>query len=80
MPTYAPANWVIIISGNGLSPLRHQAITWANDDLLSIAPLNTNFGGILYQNTKIFVQENALEHVVCTWAAILFILDWGMDE
>ena len=25
-----------ISSGNGLSPVRHQAITWTNDDLMSM--------------------------------------------
>ena len=40
---YALANWVINGSGNGLSPVRHQAITWTNADILSIRPLGTNF-------------------------------------
>ena len=39
-------NWVIIGSGNGLSPVRRQAITWTNADLLSIRPLGTNFSVI----------------------------------
>ena len=38
---YASMNWVIIASGNGLSPVRHQAITWTNAGLLSIGPLGT---------------------------------------
>ena len=33
-------------SGNGLSPVRCQAITWTNTDLLSIGPLGTNFSDI----------------------------------
>ena len=41
-----PGNWVNIGSGNGLSPGRRQAITWANDDLLSVGPLGTNFSEI----------------------------------
>ena len=32
---YASVDWVIIGSGNGLSPVRCQAITWTNDELLS---------------------------------------------
>ena len=28
------ANKAIIGSGNGLSPIQHQAIIWTNDDLL----------------------------------------------
>ena len=43
---YASANWVNIGSGNGLSPDRHQAITWTNADLLSIGPLGTTFSEI----------------------------------
>ena len=31
-------NWNKIGSGNGLSPVRRQAITWINTDLLSIEP------------------------------------------
>ena len=62
---YVSRNWVIIGSGNGLSPDRRQAITWINTDLLSIEPLG---------NTSI--QENALENVVCEMAAICL----GGDE
>ena len=39
-------NWVSIDSGNGLSPLRCQAITWTNAGLLSIGLLGTNFSEI----------------------------------
>ena len=35
--------WVIIASGNGLSPVRQQAITWTNADILSIGPPGANF-------------------------------------
>ena len=45
--TTASVNWVIIGSGNGLLPYRHQAITWTNTDLLSIWHLGTNFSEIL---------------------------------
>ena len=31
--TYASVNWVIIASGNGLSPVKRQAITLAYADL-----------------------------------------------
>ena len=33
---HASVNWVIIGSGNGLSPMRRQAITWTNVDILII--------------------------------------------
>ena len=39
-------NWVSIGPGNGLSPVRHQAITQTNADLLSIRPLRINFSEI----------------------------------
>ena len=32
----ASMNWVSIVSHNGLAPIRRQAITWTNADLLSI--------------------------------------------
>ena len=43
---YASVNWVIIASGNGLSPARRQAIWWTNAALMSIGPLETNFSEI----------------------------------
>ena len=44
--TYTSVNWVIIGSGNGLSPVWRQAITWTKADLLSIGLLGTNFSEI----------------------------------
>ena len=37
----------IIVSDNGLSPGRRQAIIWNNARILLIGPLGTNFSGIL---------------------------------
>ena len=34
---YAAVNWVSIVSGNGLSPIRRQVITWTNAGFLSIS-------------------------------------------
>ena len=36
-------NWISIGSGNGLSPIHHQAITWTSAYLLFTVPLGTNF-------------------------------------
>ena len=36
-------NWVNIVSGNGLSSVRRQVITWTNAGLLSIGTLRTHF-------------------------------------
>ena len=58
----------IIGSENGLLPGRHQAAIWTNDGILLIWPLGTNFSEI---SIDIFIQENALENVVCEMLAIL---------
>ena len=36
----------IIVSDNGLSPGRRQAINWTNAGILFIAPIGTNFNEI----------------------------------
>ena len=74
---YAFVNWISIGSGNGLSPIRHQAITWTHAHLLSIEPLGTNFSEIRMKNTKLFVPENAFENVVCEMASILTRERWA---
>ena len=38
-----------IVSDNGLSPGRRQAIIWTNDGILLIGPLGTNFSEILIE-------------------------------
>ena len=40
---YVSVNWISIGTCNGLSPVRHQDITWTIADLLSITPLEMNF-------------------------------------
>ena len=61
----------IIGSDNGLSPGRRQAIIWTNDGILLIRPLRTNFSNFFFRNSNIFIQQNALENVVCEMASIL---------
>ena len=39
-------NWFSIGSNNGLLPVRCQAITWTNADILYTGPLGTNFSEI----------------------------------
>ena len=46
LPPSAAVNWVSIGSGNGLSPVRRQTITWTNANLLSIGLLGRNFSEI----------------------------------
>ena len=42
-------NLTIIVSDNGLSPYRRQAIIWTNAGILLIGPLGTNFSEILIE-------------------------------
>ena len=55
----------IIGSDNGLSRGRRQAIIWTNAGILLIRTLGRNF-----------IQENALENVVCEMASVLSQLQW----
>ena len=43
---------IIILSDNGLSPGRRQAIIWTNSGILSIGPLGTNYSEILIEIYK----------------------------
>ena len=56
-----------IVSVNGLSPIRRQAIIWINAVLLLYGPLGTN----KEQKRKLFIHENAYESVVWEMADIL---------
>ena len=61
----------IIVSDNGTSPDRCQDIIWTTAGILLIGPLGTNFNEIFYQNSCIYIQENAFKNIVCKTAAIL---------
>ena len=61
----------IIGSNNGLSPGRRQAIIWTNAGILWIGLLGTYISEILMEIFNIFIDENALENVVCETVAIL---------
>ena len=71
MPTYTSVNWVSMASDNGLLPIRHQANIWTNAGSLSIGHLRRNFKEIFYQNTKLFINKNAPENIICEMVAIL---------
>ena len=62
---YASLKWVNVGSGNCLSPVRRQAITWTNDYLLSIRPIGKKFSDFVYRNSNIFIDEIAFDNVVC---------------
>ena len=51
------SEWVIIGSGNGLSPVRCQAITWTNDDIISIVPSKTYFSEISIKIYKFSIKK-----------------------
>ena len=55
---YASVDLVIIGSGNGLSPVLQQAITWTKVGLWSTGLLGINF-------SDIFVQEKWFGYIVC---------------
>ena len=57
---YCMMSWIlaIISSGNGLSPVRRQAITQSNDGLLSVGPVGTNL-----IETSIKIQTFALQNM-----------------
>ena len=61
----------IIGSDNGLSPGRCQAIIWTKARILLIKPLGTNLSEILIKKLNIFIQENALEKIICEMPTIL---------
>ena len=60
-------NWVSIGSGNGLSPVQRQAITWTNAGLLSIGPLGTNFSEIWIKTQKFSFMKMHLNLSSAKW-------------
>ena len=76
---YASVNWVIIASGNGLSPVRRQAITWTNARLLSIRLLGTNFNEIWIGILSISFKKVHFKMSSAETAAILSrVWGWGV--
>ena len=55
------SNRSIIVSNNGLSPGRRQAIIWSNAGILIIGPLGTNFSEILAEITKFSFKKMYLK-------------------
>ena len=60
-------NWATIGSGNGLSSVWHQAITWTNADLLSIWSLGTNFNEIQINILKLSFVGMHLKMLSVKW-------------
>ena len=55
---HASLNCVIIVSDNGLSPVRHQSISWTNADLLLIGSLGANFSEIWIKLQTFSLKKN----------------------
>ena len=69
---YVSEDWVIIGWGNGLVLVQCQAITWTNDDLLSVGPTETNLSEIwIKMQSFSFKKINAFENAVCQMTTIL---------
>ena len=64
---YASVSRVSIGSDNGLSPVRHQAITWNNTHLLSIRPLGTNLCEIGIKTQKCSFMKMHLKISPAKW-------------
>ena len=58
--TVCVSNLTIIVSDNGLSPGRHQAIIWTNAGILLIGPLGANF-------IAIFIGIQTFSLKKCSW-------------
>ena len=73
-------NWLIIGSGNGLSPGRHQAIAWTNAGLLSTGPLGTKFSEILIKihtfsvNKQSGTKPNLIAKILATNFGVFFVI------
>ena len=72
------AIWVSIGSGNGLSPVRRQAITWTNTDLLSIRLLGTNFSETWFEIQNFSYTKMHLKMSSAKWRP--FCILWGIAE
>ena len=73
---YASVNGVSIGSGNSLSPVWRQAITWTNACLLLIALPGTNFSEIQIWIRSISFKKMHLKLSSTKMAAILFRRRW----
>ena len=69
---YASLKWVNVGSGNGLSPVRRQAITWTNDYLLSIRPIGKKFSDFFFIEIQTFLLTKL--HLIMSSAKVAAIL------
>ena len=69
-------NWVGVSSGNGLSPVRRQAMTWTKADLLSTGPLTTNFCEIQIKIQSVAFMKMHLKMSSAKWRPFLSRGKW----
>ena len=60
-------NLTIIVSDNGLSPGRRQAIIWTSDGILWIRPLGTNYSEILIAFLTFWLKKMRLNVSSAKW-------------
>ena len=60
-------NLTIIVSDNGLSPYRRQAIIWTNAGILLTGPLGTNFSEILIEILAFSFKKMRLKVSSAKW-------------
>ena len=65
-------NLVIIDLGNGLLPVRQQAIAWTKDDLLSIRRVGTHFSEIQIKIYSFSLKKTHLKMSFVEFQPILF--------
>ena len=63
--------WMCIVPGNGLLPVRSQAITWTNADWLSIGPSWTNFSEILIEILAFSLRKMCLKMSSAKWGPFI---------
>ena len=66
---------VIIVSDNGLSPVRRQAIIWTNAGILLIGPLGTNFSEILIEIHTFSFKKMHLKMSSGKWRPFCLVLN-----
>ena len=60
-------NWAIIGSGNGLSPIQHQAIIWISTELWLIGSSETTFSEILIKIQQFSFKKVYLKMLSAKW-------------
>ena len=71
----------IIVSDNGLSPGRRQAIIWTNVGILLIGPLGTNFNEILIKFHTFSLKKMRLKRSSAKWRpfclSLIVLMRWA---